>query len=52
LNGWQMSQTGHFRPINDNCAMSAFHPIATKRQVTRRAMNVALFAITSSAAVK
>ena len=21
---------GHFRPINDVCAMSAFHPIATK----------------------
>jgi hypothetical protein len=25
-----MSQMGHFRPINDVCAMSAFHPIATK----------------------
>jgi len=21
---------GHFRPINDVCAMSAFHPIATE----------------------
>ncbi len=21
---------GHFRPINDVCVMSAFHPIATK----------------------
>jgi hypothetical protein len=25
-----MSETGHFRPINDVCAMSAFHSIATK----------------------
>jgi hypothetical protein len=25
-----MSQLGHFRPINDVCAMSAFHPIAAE----------------------
>jgi hypothetical protein len=24
------SASGHFRPINDVCALSAFHPIATK----------------------
>ena len=24
------SELGHFRPINDVCAMSAFHPTATK----------------------
>jgi hypothetical protein len=23
-------ELGHFRPINDICAMSAFHPIATE----------------------
>ncbi len=28
-NAWT-SDLGHFRPINDVCAMSAFHPIATK----------------------
>ena len=28
---WQLASLhGHFRPINDVCAMSAFHPIATK----------------------
>jgi hypothetical protein len=25
-----ISALGHFRPINDVCAMSAFHPIATE----------------------
>jgi hypothetical protein len=28
--GLAVSELGHFRPINDVCAMSAFHPIATK----------------------
>ena len=26
----RMAEMGHFRQINDVCAMSAFHPIATK----------------------
>jgi len=25
-----MTASGHFRPINDVCAMSAFHPFATE----------------------
>ena len=28
--GGGMSPLGHFRQINDVCAMSAFHPSATK----------------------
>jgi hypothetical protein len=27
---------GHFRPINDVCAMSAFHPIETKLPILIR----------------
>jgi hypothetical protein len=30
MHRWSMSESGHFRPINDVCAMFAFHPIATK----------------------
>jgi len=30
MHRWSMFGSGHFRPINDVCAMFAFHPIATK----------------------